>query len=64
MAYTSYILETLKTDQVKRISNNELEYFYNSQYKKKSELLMKVKYGSNEASGNTEEHFPTHKTIQ
>ena len=25
---------------------------------------MKVKYGSNEASGSTEEHFPTHKTFQ
>ena len=62
--FATYAKSGRKFKRIKRISNNKLEFFYNSQYKKKSELFMKVKYGSNEASGSTEEHFPTHKTFQ
>ena len=43
---SKYIPDTLQIQQVKRVSDKEVEFFYNSQYKKSSKLLMKVNYGS------------------
>ena len=41
-----YIPGTLQIHQVKRVNDKEVEFFYNSQYKKSSKLLMKVSYVS------------------
>lgn len=43
---SKYIPGTLQIHQVKRVNDKEVEFFYNSQYKKSSKLLMKVNYGS------------------
>ena len=44
---SSYVPGTLKVHQVKRIDENTVEFYYNSQYKKSSEMLSKVTYISN-----------------
>ena len=43
---SKYIPGTLQFHQVKRVSDKEVEFFYNSHYKKSSKLLTKVNYGS------------------
>ena len=44
---SSYVPGTLKVHQVKRTDENTVELYYNSQYKKSSEMLSKVTYISN-----------------
>ena len=43
----SYVPRTLKVHQVKRVDENTVEFYYNSQYKKSSEMLYKITYISN-----------------
>ena len=40
-----YVHGTLKVHQVKRINEQSIEFFFNSQYKKNSEMLRKISYG-------------------
>ena len=40
-----YVHGTLKVHQVKRINKWSVEFFFNSQYKKNSEMLRKISYG-------------------
>ena len=40
-----YVYGTLKVHQVKRINERSVEFFFNSQYKKNSEMLRKIFYG-------------------
>ena len=40
-----YVYGTLKAHQVKRINEQSIEFFFNFQYKKNSEMLRKISYG-------------------
>ena len=42
---SDYVHGTLKVHQVKRINEQSIEFFFNSQYKKNSEMLRKISYG-------------------
>ena len=61
---SSYVPGTLKVHQVKRVDENTVEFYYNSQYKKSSEMLSKITYISNANIDSTNNSYINYITSQ
>ena len=61
---SSYVSGTLKVHQVKRVDENTVEFYYNSQYKKSSEMLSKITYISNANIDSTNNSYINYITSQ